>query len=69
MHPRERVLERAKLLREQNKEIPTDLAAQAEQLGLFVSALYEPDTPALRTKKPKKKNKEYQNGKNNVYDL
>ncbi len=67
MHPRERVLERAKLLREQNKEIPIDLAAQAEQLGLFVSALYEPSTPALTTKKPKER-KEYPNGKNTIHN-
>jgi hypothetical protein len=67
MHPRERVLERAKLLREQNKEIPTDLAAQAEQLGLFVSALYEPSTSALTTKKPKER-KEYPNGKNTIHN-
>lgn len=66
MHPRERVLELAKRLRQRDKPIPTDLAAQAELLGLFVSELEEKATPALRTKKPKG-NKEKQNGENTIY--
>lgn len=61
MHPRERVLELTKRLREQNEEIPNDLAALAEQLGLFVSGEEAEEAPALTIDKPKV-NKEFQNG-------
>ena len=39
MHPRERVLEEVKLLKERDQAIPTDLVARAEQLGLFISGI------------------------------
>lgn len=68
MHPRERVLEFTKRLREKDKALPIDLVVQAEQLGLFVSALEEPVVPALSIlkSKAKAKDKEYPNGKKDV---
>ena len=41
MHPREKVLGKAKLLRQQNQPIPLDLLAEADSLGISLEVLGE----------------------------
>lgn len=43
MHPRERVLEEARLCRMQGLPLPVDLIARAESLGILLSYLDHPE--------------------------
>ena len=43
MHPREKVLGKAKLLLEKGQPIPVDLLAQADELGIDLTVLQEPN--------------------------
>lgn len=42
MHPKERLLGMAKLLRKQGKPIPLDMLVEAEQLGLVLTEFDQP---------------------------
>lgn len=53
MHPREKVLEQARLYHLKGEPLPVDLLAHADALGIFISSLAPPPKKADKSKETK----------------
>ena len=53
MHPRERVLEQARLCQLRGQPVPVDLLAEADALGISLTQMGQPHTTTNVDQKPK----------------
>jgi hypothetical protein len=56
MHPRERVLEQARLCQLRGQPVPVDLLAEADALGISLTQMGQPHTTTTVDQKPKEIN-------------